>query len=346
MTRRLLAAVTGLSLALLLGLAFPSLADDAKPSAGQSAQPAATTSTPSAREQDEVFTVVLLPDTQNYSEKYPETYIAQALWIRERMKPDNIKFVVGLGDVVQNAAAEQEWKNADVAAKILDGVVPYSIVPGNHDLVPKGRARTRETTLFRKYFPPARYEKEPWYGGHLGAGNENNYCTFEAAGRKFLVLSLEFCPTDEALAWGSGIVERHPNHNVIVATHCYLNTKGRETKSATTYQIAGNTGEQMWEKFVSKHPNIFLVASGHHSGVLTQTSTNAFGGKVIEILTDYQNLKNGGDGWLRTLKFVPRENKIYVDAYSPLLKEHNPDSKQTHTIDLDFATLPLGNAGK
>jgi hypothetical protein len=334
MTRRLFAALTGISFALLLQFAVPAIAEDAK----SAAKPAAA--------QDEVFTVVLLPDTQNYSERYPETYVAQAMWIRERLNSDNLKFVVGLGDVVQNAGAEKEWQNADVAAKILDGVVPYSIVPGNHDLVPLGKARTRETTLFRKYFPPARYEKEPWYGGHLGEGNDNNYCVFEAAGRRFLVLSLEFCPTDETLAWASGIVERHPNHNVIVATHCYMNTKGRENAAPTTYKLVGNSGEQLWQKFVSKHPNIFLVACGHHSGVLTQTSTNAFGGKVIEILTDYQNLKNGGDGWLRTMKFVPSENKIYVDAYSPLLKEHNPDARHTHTIDLDFAKLPLAKEAK
>jgi len=60
---------------------------------------------------------------------------------------------------------------------------------------------------------------------------------------------------------------------------------------------------------------------------------------VIEILTDYQNLEQGGLGWLRTMKFVPAENKIYVDAYSPLLKQHNPDTKHTHVIDLDFSTL-------
>ena len=42
------------------------------------------------------FSIVLLPDTQNYSEKYPDTYIAQALWIRKQAKQDNIKFAIHL----------------------------------------------------------------------------------------------------------------------------------------------------------------------------------------------------------------------------------------------------------
>ena len=288
---------------------------------------------------DEVFTVVLLPDTQFYSEKYPETFVAQTMWIRERVRQDNIKFVVCLGDIVQNAHVEQEWLNAHEAAHILDGVVPYSAVPGNHDLVLKDKVITRDSTLYNKYFGVARFMREPWYRGHLDETNDNNYCTFEAAGRDFLVLSLEFAPRDEVLAWAAEICRQHPAYNVILATHSYLNLQGRTTSQAKVSGSSANSGEEMWQKLVSKQPNIFMVACGHVGGVNLLRSVNDSGKGVIEILTDYQNLQQGGQGWLRTMKFVPSENKIYVDAYSPLLKQHNPDPKQTHTIDLDFSGL-------
>ena len=48
-----------------------------------------------------------------------------------------------------------------------------------------------------------------------------------------------------------------------------------------------------------------LMVCGHIGGVNMQVSKNDLGEPVIELLTDYQNLKNGGDGWLRTMKFVP-----------------------------------------
>ncbi|MCA9071438.1 MAG: hypothetical protein KDA84_21065, partial [Planctomycetaceae bacterium] len=79
---------------------------------------------------DEPFTVVLLPDTQFYSEKYPENYVAQTLWIRERRKQDNIKLAIHLGDIVQTPTKEKEWQNADRAMALIDGVVPYSMAPG------------------------------------------------------------------------------------------------------------------------------------------------------------------------------------------------------------------------
>src|SRR5436190_9099826 len=111
-----------------------SLILSAKAAVGQQAQSA---------NKDEAFTVVLLPDTQFYSEKYPETFVAQTMWIRERAKADNMKFVVCLGDIVQNAHVEDEWLRAHDAAHILDGVVPYSSVPDNHDLVIKDKVITR-----------------------------------------------------------------------------------------------------------------------------------------------------------------------------------------------------------
>ena len=278
----------------------------------------------------ESFSVVLLPDTQYYSEKYPDTYVAQALWVRQQAKKDNIKFVVHLGDIVQTATQQREWENADRAMRLLDGFVAYSMAPGNHDMVVK----TRDSTLYNKYYSPDRFANRKWYGGHMGETNDNNYCFFEASGMKFMILNLEFAPRDETLDWAADVTKRFPEHRVIVATHCYMRPKQRDTACATSYRIAGNSGEQMWEKFVRKHPNIFLVVSGHVLGVGLQTSVNDAGGKVLEMLTDYQGLPNGGDGWLRSLKFVPSENKIHVRTYSPLLNQDNKDEK--HTFSLDY----------
>ena len=278
------------------------------------------------------FTIVLLPDTQNYSEKYPDTYVAQTLWIRERVKDDNIKFAIHLGDIVQTSTKKPEWENANRAMRLLDGVVPYSMVPGNHDMVVKNR----DSTLYNEYFSPSRYADRKWYGGHMGKTNDNNFCFFEACGMKFMVISLEFAPRDEALIWAANVAKSHPNHRVIVATHCYMRPKGRDTSCATSYKVAGNSGEQMWQKLIRKQPNIFLVVSGHVLGVGLQTSVNDDGGKVLEMLTDYQGLPNGGDGWLRSLQFVPAENKIHVKTYSPLLDKHNQGAKETFSIDYEM----------
>jgi predicted phosphodiesterase len=281
------------------------------------------------------FTVVLLPDTQNYAELYPETYMAQTQWILDNAKADNIKFAIHLGDIVQHAEKEEQWKVADAAHAILEKkwkAVPYSVVPGNHDLDHAGKTLTRGTTLYDQYFPPSRFAKRSWYGGHMGDSNANNYCTFEGGGMKFLVLSLEFAAPTTAIEWASGILKAHPDHRVIVATHYHMRPEGRG-KDDKPYGLDGHTGEKLWDSFIRKHANIFMVVSGHVLGIHHQTNPNDAGLPVHEILCDYQGYPNGGDGWLQTLRFAPKENKVYVDAYSPLLKKSNPDPKETYVLD-------------
>jgi len=267
------------------------------------------------------FTVVLLPDTQLYAESHPETYVAQTEWIKRRAAADRIKFVIHLGDIVQNVDAEAEWKNADRAHRVLDRAVPYSVLPGNHDGGPGN------TALYNKYFGPARFQKCPWYGPHLGEKNDNNACRFEAAGMKFLVLSLEHNPTKKTLDWANQVVARHKDRRVIVATHCYMRP-GRRDK----------IGDRLWNDLVRKNDNVFMVVSGHVLGWEHLTSTNDAGRPVHEILSDYQGLPNGGDGWLQTLRFVPERNQIQVRAYSPTLDKVNKDPKHTYT--LDYAMQP------
>ncbi len=291
---------------------------------------------------DEPFTVVLLPDTQFYSEKYPENYVAQTLWIRERRKQDNIKFAIHLGDIVQTPTKEKEWQNADRAMALIDGVVPYSMVPGNHDMV----VNRRDSTLYNKYFSPNRFSDRDWYGGHMDKSNDNNYCFFEGGGMKFLVISLEYAPRDKTLEWALKIAKQFPNHRAIVATHQYMAPKGRFAWPAKSKTKSGNSGEEMWEKFIRKAPNVFLVVSGHFGGVAFQTSTNDAGGKVFEILTDYQNLKMGGNGWLRTLRFAPAENKIHITAYSPVLKQTNNDAKHSFVFDYNMRAPVKGIGDK
>jgi len=277
------------------------------------------------------FEVVLLPDTQNYSEKYPETYLTQTRWIRDNAEARNIKFAIHLGDIVQTAAVENEWKAADAAHKILDGHVPYSVVPGNHDLDRKGDALTRGVSMYHKYFPPSRFKDCAWYGGHMGEDNACNFAYFEQDGLKFMVLSFAFAPSDEMLEWAAGVIAQHPDHRVIVATHYYLRPEGRG--KGGTYGIDGCDGELLWDKFVRKQPNVFLVVCGHVLGVHHQVSTNDAGAPVIELLCDYQGEANGGDGWLQTMRFVPAENKIHVDAYSPLLDARREEPPHSYVLE-------------
>ncbi len=248
------------------------------------------------------FTVVLMPDTQYYSEKFPHLYTAQCQWIRDNAEKQNIQFVVHLGDIVQNYnQSEDEWKVARDAHRLLDGVVPYSVAPGNHDQ----DLDDRDSSLFNKYFPVSDFEKYDWYGGNLGDDNDNNYCLFESGGLKFLILNLEYGPDDRILEWANQIVKQHPDRRVIVATHHYMAPNGRHPH-----------GQRVWDQLVYDNSNIFMVVCGHVGALSLQTSLNKEGKMVYEILTDFQRMGDqGGGGWLRRLQFYPKTNRIAIYDY-------------------------------
>ncbi|MBN2377468.1 MAG: metallophosphoesterase [Sedimentisphaerales bacterium] len=286
--------------------------------------------TPGALNAGSPFTLIILPDTQIYSCNDPawrnssllEVYIQMTSWIVNNVAPLNIKFVLHMGDIVQNNGTPQEWTNADAAMSQLDGVVPYSFVVGNHDMVLDA---TRDTTNFNNTFPYTRYESKSWYGGRLANDGyapfdsyDNAYHFFHASGMDFLVVTLEAGPTDDMLDWANNVIGNHPECRVIVTTHSYM--LGNDTRDATCSYLPpcppGNTGEQVWNKLVRLHENVFFVMSGHHNneddhrGLLASIGDN--GNTVYQLLSgdDY-------DGWLRILTFVPAEDKIYVKSYSP-----------------------------
>ena len=154
---------------------------------------------------------------------------------------------------------------------------------------------------------------------------------------KFLIISLECKPRDEVLEWANQVVSEHPDHRVLVLTHAYLKpNKSRDTSGGV--KAKGNTGEQTWQKFVSKHKNIFMVLCGHHSGEAVRTSTGDHGNGVHQVLCDYQNMNNGGESWLRYMTFKPENDTISVHTYNPALDQYNEGPKSR--FDLHYPMEP------
>jgi len=273
-------------------------------------------------ENDTSFSVVVLPDTQFYSEKYNDTYMAQTEWIRDNAEELNIRLAIHLGDIVQNDKERKEWEVARAAHRVLDGIVPYAVVPGNHDM----GVASRDSTLFNEYFPVSDFQGNDWYGGHYGETNDSNYVFFRGGGSRFMVLSLEYEPREEVLEWANAVLQEHENDRVILVTHRYMRPSGRD-----------EVGETVWNQVVKKHKNIFLVLCGHIGALTLQTSINDHGGTVYEMLSDYQSMDEGGQGWLRILQFEPQNNVITVSEYSPVLQKPSREIVHNYRLYYDMS---------
>ncbi len=274
------------------------------------------------------FTIIALPDTQHYSEVYPAIFTAQAEWIVANKTARNIAFVTHEGDIVQNAGVVTEWERANSSMSLLDGVVPYGMGPGNHD---------QPTTLYNQYFPWTRYAPEAWYGGHYQDLNDNNFQLFSAGGLDFVIVHLAFCPPAGAVAWADGVLNAHPDRIGIMTTHGYLNGSAQRSVSSCT-----NT-QYLWDGLAVPNPNLHFMLSGHVSAE-SRRSDELHGHPVHQMLSDYQDRAEGGEGWLRILHFVPGENRVDVTTYSPWLNKYETDADSQFSLDFQMSE-PMDDAG-
>ncbi len=283
------------------------------------------------------FTLVLFPDTQNEAQYYPQVLNNQVQWVVNNRTGWNIQAVLGLGDIVNDGASTAQQQNADAAIKLLDNAkIPYLLSIGNHDYDGANTgASTRTATGFNQWWGPQRYAGYSWYKGNLNGSNENFWGELAINGKNYLFMILEYVPRTTSLNWAASVVQAHPSDEVIVVTHSFMfydNT--RVDKCDTNDLNRDNPGDKNWANFASKYPNISMVVSGHiTTGLAARRADLGVNGNLVnQMLSNYQVLANGGDGWIRLLTFHPSSNTVDVKTYSPYLNSYKTDSKNQFTI--------------
>ena len=309
------------------------------------------------------FSLIVVPDTQNYTDfadVNDEYNLGQMRWIRDNMTTQNIKFVMHLGDhqnpgnpyrTLPDNIYEPDlsrpigdvddkiakWNRASAAIQVLDNNnIPYSAVPGNHDY--RNASTKDEPYLYLKTFGPQRYtiEQDTWapekrtYVGASPAtptfawAGMSTYHRFDAGGYKFLNIALQYDPDDNDLAWAQQVINENPGLPTIITTHAFVNTEA----AANPYQHAG-----IFNKLVKNNPQIVMTFNGHLTGAEEVVGTNIAGLPVHQMLVDYQavqldtqlggNYYRGG-GVLRRVEFNPDTDRVNIRDYSPIANRFLP----------------------
>lgn len=267
-------------------------------------------------------------------------------------------------DINYRQVEEVEIPAAVRAYRILDGQVPFAVVPGNHDydsywFVPQGQDkglwRTEKTTVnahfggldsFTRAFgdQSSFFKGKDWYVGYFNRG-ANSAQTFAAGGYRFLHIGLEMAPGNDVLAWANATIAAYPDLPVIVTTHDFLDAQGQRKPwpnvRPTDVDASHNSAEDIWNKLIRKNANIFLVLSGHHYGEALRTDRNDAGEKVHQMLSDYQERRQTidavadpaispwgmGDGWMRFIAFDFSQAKpiLRVRTYSTYYHAYSTD---------------------
>ncbi len=271
------------------------------------------------------FAIIVLPDTQRYSDANPALFAVQTQWIVDSRAALNIVYVAHVGDIVNDAKVEQQWRNADAALSLLedpattghpDGI-PYSVVPGNHDV--PGR-------FYEKYFGVKRFQGRSYYGeGYPDGSNKNNYTLFSGGGMDFIAIGIDYEGVDPgALDWADGLLKAHSDRRAIVVSHHILEEDGS----------FGNWGQRVYDA-LKDNPNLFLMLAGHRHAEASRTEVYE-GQTVYALMADYQSYPKGGQAFLRRLEFSPENSQIRVSTYSPWLDQYETDADSQFVLDYDM----------
>lgn len=250
------------------------------------------------------FTFIAIPDTQqdNSSQtRYQQHFLNRMEWIVANRQVLNIKFMVQNGDLVDwDDETHSHYVRADAGLDVLDTAgFPYALCIGNHDTaaVQYGGSAApgnvnqnlRNTSTFNGYFPLSRFPNIQ--GVYETAKVDNAYRYFTAAGLKFLVMNLEFCPRSGVYPWADAVIKAHPHHNVIIFSHYIQDSDGSISGSNAGY---GDTSAQtMYNSIIRDNTNVKFTFSGHVGSWASRTSTSSTTGHktyhVLDCWHDYNN---------------------------------------------------------
>ncbi|KOV92616.1 Tat pathway signal sequence domain protein [Streptomyces sp. NRRL B-1140] len=254
------------------------------------------------------FTLAVMPDTQ-YLFDGPSIdrapVEASLRYLLEHGGQENIVFLSHLGDLTQNGAKE-EFAAIGEAFRVLDRQgVDYSVLAGNHD-VKSSTTDQRGATPYLDAFGPQRFEGKPTFGGASPDGY-NTWHRFQAGGRRWLVLALDWRLSPQGYAWAKDVLAKHPRTPVILTTH----------ELVVADDTLSDYGQQLWDRLIEDHDQIFLALGGHYWPAGRATRKNAAGHDVHLHLTNYQNRYFGGAAMIRLYRFDLDRGVIDVETLSP-----------------------------
>lgn len=331
------------------------------------------------------FTIAVIPDTQNYTDfryqtfsnppfdfDFSDVYKRQVEYIFNKSQDTEspVIFAIHLGDnVLHQNKHDIEWQIADNIISLLDDKIPFAMIPGNHDYDVRERKGNKPdkywsfygSDTFVKYFgsESKHFKDKNWYIDSFNNGM-SSAAIINYQDVRMLFIGLEMEAGDECLEWAQNVIDKNNDIPTIIATHEFLSVnneknsgKARRLTSAYRRDYDSNTPKNIWEKFIKKNNQIFLVLCGHsydnNRGENSRIDLNEFGNPVYQILSDYEGRtelfnnmteenapKYGGDGWLRLLNFDLEKKQLHIQTYSTEFEIFETDEDSELFIDLKF----------
>jgi len=249
---------------------------------------------------DYEYSFAVLGDTQCISladAKNGTAYTKQMFnWIKDNKESKNIQYVLGLGDITNTYKSSDtyynaEWNVAKSSYAILEEAgIPYSLVRGNHDI---SSGMNNAFGLGSDYYASVMKLSEEfdssersmggffyeYYNESTGAFKiENSYRKLNVGEENWMIVTLDWAPSEEVLEWLGVILEENYDYKTIITLHQFLQKDGAiidDPEGTLPHENIGSAswGEVttggtvhprvLWNEVLRKHANVEMILSGH-----------------------------------------------------------------------------------
>ncbi len=309
----------------------PAETASAQPTGTPTATPAPTaTPTPTTTPAPTPFSLAWMSDTQEYAANGADIFCSMTQWIADSRGEWNTILTVHTGDLIRGSYREYEWDNMKRAFALLPSDMMVITVGGNHDLF----SYTEDYTPYLWNRPDTDFDPSRATDDGLVY-----YVTFDADGVRFLVLSVSYGCEVDASGWINSVLAEYGDHYAILLLHDYLapiGLSGSEFASA---------GKYLFGAVVEQNPNVRLVLCGHEHGdrykcdEIDDDGDGTPDRTVHQMMFNLQAEAEGGEGYLRILRFDSAQDTIEAITYSPYLSDYGYDEKggdgfgERHTLE-------------
>lgn len=261
------------------------------------------------------FSFAWISDTQYYSEQYLSNFTAMTDWILANRYKRGIEYVIHTGDIADEFNEDYQFVNASNELKKFDKAgLPYGVLAGNHDVA-------HGNEIFKnywKYFGEDRFLNNSYYGGSYN-NNLGHYDLMTVNGQELLMIYMSWDIYNDQVTWINSVLDKYPDRKAIICIHGGIDASGKQSYFSNL----------LMNNVCKTHTNVIAVLNGHYHG----SSMNFVGfddngdgindRTVYQICTDYQSAPEGGQGYIKMIYFDLSNNKMYMNSYSPVLKDTN-----------------------
>ena len=116
--------------------------------------------------------------------------------------------------------------------------------------------------------------------------------------------------------WAKSVVASHPDHNVIVVTHDYID--GARQPGARTAGYGDTSPQYLFDNLISQYPNIKMTVSGHVGCAGDKVYTGKNGNKIYSFLT---TIHSGTTNPVRLVTVDTKAGTLKTWIYAPFTNE-------------------------